>query len=227
MVERIEHLGAGFQLHSLSDLEHLDKTKVDVPVTRSGEDIASSAILSGRRNTKGLRWINAASQRVDRLEQHWTSQRRIGEILQLGFNRLLHSRTSFVATVGSECAAADCKWLTAHLRVDCVDRPSTKDLVNEPGGRTQEASSPSHWYLPNGSCSKDMRAIKVRTRSFLAEVANISGRARIRSRKAATRRRPHRIDRLVVNRLAKGVRHTHSQPVAEATAQSKLGRVIV
>src|ERR1043165_10186394 len=83
MVESIEHLSAELHLHLLSDLKRLDETKVDIPVTRRDEDISSRSVLSRRRNAERLRQIDAARQRVNRLEQNGTGEWRVRQFLQL------------------------------------------------------------------------------------------------------------------------------------------------
>ena len=64
MVERIEHLCPELQLDAFGDGERLDKTEVDVPVSRRGEDVSSSSVLTRRRNAEGLCQINAAGKSI-------------------------------------------------------------------------------------------------------------------------------------------------------------------
>jgi hypothetical protein len=60
MVERIEHLGPKLNLDLLSYRKCLDKTEVNVPVTRGDEDISSCSIGPRCWQAKGLCQIDAA-----------------------------------------------------------------------------------------------------------------------------------------------------------------------
>ena len=52
MIERIEHFRAELQFEPLSDREILLNPKINVPVARRNEDVATCAILTWRGNRK-------------------------------------------------------------------------------------------------------------------------------------------------------------------------------
>ena len=64
MVECIEHLRPKLQLDTLGDGERLDKTEVNIPVARRGEDVSSRSVLTGRRDAEGLCQIDAAGKSI-------------------------------------------------------------------------------------------------------------------------------------------------------------------
>ena len=68
VVQGVEHLCPELKFEPLSELERLDKTKVEIPVTGRDEDVATGAVLTWCREAKRLCQINAARQGIDRLE---------------------------------------------------------------------------------------------------------------------------------------------------------------
>src|SRR6266851_1503812 len=100
MVERIEQLSTKLQFETFSQLERLDKAHVQVPVVRGREDVSPGAVLAGRGETKLLREINPAGERLvsgwvcsDRFEQDWTGETLPREILKLCLHEILYAGT--------------------------------------------------------------------------------------------------------------------------------------
>src|SRR5262245_59378193 len=99
MVEGIEHLRPELDPDALVYRERLDKSEVNIPITRRDKDVAARSVLSRRRNAKRLRQVDATRQCRHRLEQDWTSEWRAGKFLKLRLHRTLHAGASFVTTV--------------------------------------------------------------------------------------------------------------------------------
>lgn len=102
VVESVEHLSSELKLEPLGDLERLDKSEVEIPVARRGENISAGAVLTWRWQAKSLCQINAAGKRIDWLKQNGTGESLSGKELELGSNRRLHTSARFVIPVSGE-----------------------------------------------------------------------------------------------------------------------------
>src|SRR5690242_10792539 len=187
MVQRIKHFGAELQLETFRQLEHFDEPEIEVPVVRRRKDVSAGTILSRRRQTEGLRQINAASGHVsDWLEENGTREWRVWQVLKLRLNRKLYSRARFVTSVRSERSAANGKRLTGHESENAVNGPTAQDLVYKAMGGAEELSSVAKRHFPDRGGLQNMRPIKIRATTFFAEVANVSRCARVGGGQAAT-----------------------------------------
>src|SRR5215217_606579 len=72
-----------------------------------------------------------------------------------------------------------------------------------------------------------MRAIEIGSSALFAKVANVRRCARVGCRETTAGRSADRIDRLIVDRFAEGVRHTQTETGIEPAPQRELRGVIV
>src|SRR5947208_488965 len=83
MIERIENLRAELQLRSLSNLEHLDETEVQVPVVWSSENVAPRSVRSRGRQ----------GESVLIRKKHWASEGLSAKLLQSRPNRRINDQS--------------------------------------------------------------------------------------------------------------------------------------
>src|SRR5207245_11131860 len=127
-VQRGEHLSAELQIESFSQLETFTDSQIEIPVPRSFEDVAPSAVRSRRRDGK----------RAGILENDRTDQTR--HFLQANLRLSAHYiRPRLMREVGRADAAANAERFSGHERVNSVEPPAADEMVQRRVNRRSES----------------------------------------------------------------------------------------
>src|SRR5437016_11995812 len=127
MVQRVEHLSAELQIESFSQLETFTDSQIEIPVPRSFEDVAPSAVRSRRRDGKRAGILE--NDRTDHTRHFLQANPRFGAD---------DIRTRLVREVGRADAAANAERLSGHERVYSVEAPAADDMVPHRMNRRSE-----------------------------------------------------------------------------------------
>src|SRR2546430_10949749 len=101
MVQSIEHFGSQLDLETLADLDRFNEPKIEVPITRCGEDVSTITVLTGCRNAERRIQIHAARQCRRGGKNYGPKSGLPGQITQLGADRSLDNCSRCLRRVGS------------------------------------------------------------------------------------------------------------------------------
>src|SRR6266581_5102451 len=224
VVQNVEDFRPELHLEALRQSKILQQARIQIPEIWPLHDIAAIALLSGRRDAeKRLRagdvdavkvWVGRVGDELTNVVHH-RAFHSIHKLHVALIQRTSHLREADVCSVGRERAAGDAVGFAALVCEDAGEGPAANDLVRPFGRGRRKLLAPANRDFVQQIGLKNVGIVEVRKRAIQPPVANICRRAAVRRAQAAAGGCSGRVNRHVVNGLAKRVGETEVQSLFE------------